>query len=236
MMKWKLGAALAMSAALLAACSDDDDDITDPEPGVASVRVVHAAGAAPAVLNVDVGDQSGATNVMFGNAAERFDVEEGDWTFSVISPEGEAPVTLFDTTRTLVEDERLSFFIVGETDAFSSMILADDQSPPEAGNFRVRVIHASPGAGEVDVYITEPGAELADAVAVLENAAYGEVATPAEMAAGSYQVRIVASGTEDVLVDLGTMDLGVDAIRSLVITDPQVAGSAPAHAFVLADN
>src|SRR5690606_13344081 len=112
MMKWKLGAALAMSAALLAACSDDDDDITDPEPGVASVRVVHAAGAAPAVLNVDVGDQRGATNVMFGNAAERLDVAEGDWTFSVISPEGEAPVTLFDTTRTPVEGERLSSFIV----------------------------------------------------------------------------------------------------------------------------
>lgn len=236
MTKWRLGAALAMSAALLAACSDDDDDITDPEPGVASVRVVHAAGAAPGVLNVNVDDQSGATNVLFGNAAERFDVEEGDWTFSVISPEGEEPVTLFDTTRTLVEDERLSFFIVGDTDAFSSMILADDPTLPDAGNFRMRVVHASPNSGPVDVYITEPDAELADAVAVVENAAYGDAATPAEMAGGTYQVRIVASGTEDVLVDLGTMDIPVDGIRSLVITDPQAGGSAPAHAFMLSDN
>src|SRR5690606_32068417 len=125
MMKWRLGAALAMSAALLVGCDDDDDDPIAPILGTADVRVVHASGAAPAV-NVTADDESIASNLAFSQSSAYVEVDEGERTFTVTEVGGTAAA--FDTTRTLDEGDEVTFLVVGDATGLSSIILDDNNT------------------------------------------------------------------------------------------------------------
>ena len=39
----------------------------------------------------------------------------------------------------------------------ANLVLTDDNSAPASGNFKIRVVNASPGLGPADVYIVAPG-------------------------------------------------------------------------------
>lgn len=233
MTKWRLGAALAMSAALLVGCDDDDDDPIAPVNGTADVRFVHASGAAPAV-NITVDDEAIASNLAFAQASNRLEVDEGSRTFEVTAVG--ATEAAFDTVTTIVEDEELTFLVVGAADALSAIILDDDNTPPATGQIRTRIVHASPTAGAVDVYITAPDADLTTATPVMTNVAYGDFETLAEVPAGDYQVRVVATGTTDqVLVDSGTLTLAAGAVRTIVVADNPTGTAEPHRAIILTD-
>src|SRR5690606_41763497 len=82
MTKWRLGAALVMSSALVMGCSDDDDDPIEPVPAVADDRFVHASGASPAV-NITVDGDAVANHLAFGTPAASQDLEVGSRTVAV---------------------------------------------------------------------------------------------------------------------------------------------------------
>src|SRR5690606_22894361 len=144
-------------------------------------------------------DESIASNLAFSQSSAYVEVDEGERTFTVTEVGGTAAA--FDTTRTLDEGDEVTFLVVGDATGLSSIILDDNNTPPATGMFRARVVHASPSAGAVDVYVTEPDADLATATPVLTNVAYGDFETLTEAAAGDYQVRVVATGTTDIVVD-----------------------------------
>lgn len=232
MTKWRLGAALVMSSALVMGCSDDDDDPIEPVPAVADVRFVHASGASPAV-NITVDGDAVANNLAFGTSAAYQDVEEGSRTFAVT--EVGATEAAFDTVRTMVEGETVTFVVVGEADALSALILDDDNSAPASGQTRVRVVHASPTAGSVDVYVTEPDADLETATPVMTNVANGDFETLAEVAGGDYQVRVVATGTTDVLLDSGMQTFPAGSVRTIIVADNPTGSTDPHRAIILTD-
>jgi hypothetical protein len=72
-------------------------------------------------------------------------------------------------------------------DTLEALLALDDNTDPTSGNAKVRVIHASPDAPAVDVYV--------DGTAVLTNVPYKAISGYLEVAAGAHNIQVFATGT-----------------------------------------
>jgi hypothetical protein len=227
-----LAAALAALVAASAACSNDNNSPSPSPSSNAQLRVVHASPDAP---NVDV-YLDGAkvlTNVPYLASSGYLAVPAGAHNVKV-NATGTA-TTVIDVTPTLVAGSYYTAMATDLVAGITPLLLADTNSAPSAGKVKVRLVHAAPGAGVVDIYVTAPGADLAAATPTLTNIPFQAVSGYLEVPAGDYQVRITPAGTKTVAIDSGTLTLTAGQIRTGVAVE-NVGGGAPFGAIVLSDN
>ncbi len=122
----------------------------------------------------------------------------------------------------------------------TSFITADTNTTPVIGAVRVRVVHLAPSAGNVDVFVTAVGADLALATPTLANVPFRGSAYLPSVAAGTYQVRVVPAGTAPaartaaVAINLASVVLPANAARTIIAADNNIGG-APFRFIALAD-
>jgi DNA-binding beta-propeller fold protein YncE len=86
----------------------------------------------------------------------------------------------------------------------------------------------------VDVYVTEPGADIATATPVLTSVPFGAASDYLSVPAGDYQVRVTPAGTKIVVIDSGSLTLAAGQVRTAIAVDSP-GGGAPFDLLVLAD-
>lgn len=223
--------ALAMLAAVaLTACSDDDNDVTAPGT-TAQLRVVHASPDAPNV-DVLVDNASVLTNVAYKAASDYLPVPSGSRNLKVRAA-GTTTVVI-DQDATLTQRTYYTVLATGRVASIAPLVLTDDQTSPASGNVRLRLVHASPTAGNVDIYVTEPTAEIDTATPTLTNVAFRAVSSYLEVPAGTYRVRITPAGTKTVAIDVNNVTLAAGQVRTAVAVDA-TGGGAPLSAILLGD-
>ena len=223
--------ALALLAALaVTACDDDDDDVTAPG-ATAQLRVVHASPDAP---NVDVLLDNAAvlTNVAYKAASNYLEVPSGSRNLKVRAT-GTSSVVI-DQSATLDQGAAYTVLAAGRVASIAPLVLTDDQVSPASGNIRLRLVHASPTAGNVDIYVTAPTADIAAATPTLPNVAFRAVSNYLEVPAGTYRVRITPVGTKTIAIDVNNVALTAGQVRTAVAVDAP-GGGAPLGAILLAD-
>ena len=104
------------------------------------------------------------------------------------------------------------------------MVLTDDNSAPASGDFKIRIVNASPNLGPADVYIVTPGTDLNTVSPTLSNLAFGSAASYQSLAAGSYEVALTAAGQKLKAIDTGSISLSSGQVRTLVATNSQSGG------------
>ena len=198
-------------------------------------RAVHASADAP---NVDIFVNDGLlpslTNVPFGVGSAYLTVQPAIYNIKV-APTG--------TTNAVIEAdlslERGIDYTVAAINPVASikpLVLVDDNTPPAAGNVKVRLVHASPSAGLVDIYVTAPGTDISAATfnPLFSNVAFEANTGYLEVPAGNYQVRITLAGTKTVAINTGTLALAAGQIRTAFAVDPAL-GSTDFGVILLAD-
>ncbi len=95
---------------------------------------------------------------------------------------------------------------------------------PASGDFKIRVVNASPNLGPADVYIVTPGTDLNTVSPTLSNLAFGSAASYQSLAAGSYEVALTAAGQKLKAIDTGSISLSSGQVRTLVATNSQSGG------------
>ena len=223
--------ALALLATFaVAACDDDDDDVTGPVT-TAQLRVVHASPDAP---NVDVLVDNAAvlTNVAYKAASSYLEVPSGSRNLKVRAT-GTSTVVI-DQNGTLAQNSFYTVLATGRVASIAPVVLTDDQTSPASGNVRLRLVHASPTAGNVDIYVTAPTADIATATPTLANVAFRAASNYLEVPAGTYRVRITPAGSKTVAIDANNVALAAGQVRTAVAVDAP-GGGAPLGAILLAD-
>lgn len=222
--------ALALLAALAVTACDDDDDPIAPA-ATAQLRVVHASPDAP---NVDVLVDGAAvlTDVPFTGASGYLAVPSGARSLEVRATGTETVV--IDQDATVDAGRAYTVLAIGRLASIAPLVLEDDLALPAAGNVKLRLVHAAPAAGNVDIYVTAPDADIADATPTLSNVAFRAASSYLEVPAGSYRVRITPAGTRTVAIDVNDVALTAGQIRTAVAVEAP-GGGAPLAALLLAD-
>ena len=221
--------ALALLATIaLGACNDDD---TTAPVSTAQVRVVHASPDAP---NVDVLVDGAAvlTNVAYKASSTYLDVPAGSRNLRMRAT-GTSTVVI-DQTAAVTAGKRYTVLATGRVASIAPVVLEDDLTAPAAGNVKLRLVHASPTAGTVDIYVTAPGASIATATPTLASVPFRAASGYLEVPAGTYRVRITPAGSKTVAIDVNDVALAAGQVRTAVAVDAP-GGGTPLSAILLAD-
>ncbi len=223
-----LPAALAAVVLAIAGCgssSDSEPEIAPPPPppppAASTVRIVHASADAPNV-NILIDGDAAFEDVPFLAATPLTQLDAGDYEIQVDGrlPGDTVTTVIGPVTLTFEADTQYNVLAIGDVggDGIEPLVLSQPTNDIEAGNLRARVVHAAPGAPEVEVYVTAPG-DLAPGEPPLGSFVFGEDLGPVEVPAGDYQIRVAVPGDPPTVVfDSGTIALpdGADLLIAAV--------------------
>jgi hypothetical protein len=97
--------------------------------------------------------------------------------------------------------------------------LTDDNSAPASGDFKLRIINASPDFGNLDAYITAPGAGISGATPSVNSLGFQAASSYQSLVAGSYEVYFSFAGQQVIAVDSGQFTFTAGQVRTLVLVD-----------------
>ena len=195
--------------------------------GDANLRVAHLSPDAPNV-DVYVDEEPVLEDVAFGTFSEYLALAPG--TYGVqITAAGDAETVVFDEDLEVTEGSFTAAALgeVGEENQpFSVEVFEDDLSDP-GEEARVRAIHASPDAPNVDITVEESGDAL------FEDVAFG-AAGATTVPAGSYVLEVRAAGEDGEPVATFDVELASGTVYTAAAAGYLDPGAAPADVpFVL---
>ena len=220
-----LGLALMTALALVAPAFAQGAD-------QAQVRVAHLAPDAP---NVDVyvnGDPV-LTDVPYTTVSEYLSLPAGTQQVTVYAT-GDTTSPVIDTPVELAAGGAYTVAAVGlvADGSLSAQVYEDDLRSPASGNAKVRVVHASPDAGPVDV-VPRGGQALVAGLTFPEASPYAQVP------AGTYTLDVNAAGTNQTALTVPDATLAsggvysafavgtvfADSLNVLLVQDNAAAGT-----------
>jgi hypothetical protein len=162
--------------------------------------------------SVSYGTTSGYKSV--GSGSEHLQVE----------PTGTTTV-IIDTTTTAASKAYISMFSLNFSFAISNIVLTDDNSAPSSGDFKLRIVNASPGLGPQDVYIEPAGTDINTVQPTVSSLGFRAASGYSSLAAGNYEVSFTGPGQKFINVDSGSIAFSAGQIRTgLVLNTEETFG------------
>ncbi|MFC7080431.1 DUF4397 domain-containing protein [Halorussus caseinilyticus] len=192
--------AVAVGVALLVVASLGAGTVASltQDEGNAQVRVAHMSPDAPAV-NVQVDGETAVEDLEYSDVTEYLDLSAGDHDVTIVTAENETAV--FEGQVSVEANEKYTVMAAGEvsenaTEEFQVTVLSDATEAPTGNQSSVRLVHASPDAGPVDVTFQQSGDAVAD------NATFGNATdyTTVEDGVYTFEVRPAAEDNNGTVV------------------------------------
>lgn len=241
----KLSILSGLLVLILTACSSDDDDeimLTEPvTPPVVvdftDIQIVHASPNAPLVNLILSGNQI-AQNVDYLQATGLTSIDANTHTAEVkaILPDGSTIDAFAAVTADFSADLIYTVLAVNNLDSIEPLVLTRPDVAVTSGSVRLQIVHASPDAPMVDVYATEPGADLSISTPLV-TAEFKDSLDATEVPAGDYQIRITVAGdSEAVVYDSGTLNLTDQSDLVVAAVTNTGPGAQPVNLLVIAES
>lgn len=153
---------------------------------------------------VDYGMGSGYMKLREGMNSIQVDVQ---------LPSDETATVIPKTELDLDSDLNYNVFVIGDADGSPNpveplVVTRSADSMADANSLDVQVVHVASGVPAVDLYVTEPGADLVSATPLI-NLAYKASTEVLNIPAGEHQVRLTVG--DSVAFDSGTISLAANS-------------------------
>ena len=190
----------------------------------ARIRVAHLSPDAPAV-DIYIDGKKRLTNVPYEGVSDYVALPQGAHTFEVratgTTPDSPAA---FKESAQLGAGKAYTVAAVGKVAQLKGAIYSDSLNPPAAGKAKIRMLHAAPDLGRVDLGV-KGSAPLFSKVAFPTASPYAEVS------AGSYDLEARKAGSNDALLS-ATVPLAPGSIYTVTAIG---GGSQPTRLKVVRD-
>lgn len=187
----------------------------------ANVRVVHAVSDAPAVDVIANNALTLFNGVAFPDITGYAAVDAGTYLIDV-AVDSDNSIVAIDDAEIVVESGKFYTAFANSDLATIGLDLVVDMPRPIATAAKVRIFHASPDAGNVDIYVTADG----DIANVDPAFAAVPFTTPmlaetgyVELAAGDYVVTVTGAGSKDAAIETGTLSLALNKVYTAIAID-----------------
>ena len=208
-------------------------DVSTP----ADLRVVHASPDAPAV-DVIVNDDF-ANPLVPALEFPTFEPETGyvsvpTDTYNVkVTDSATQGLIAIDEDLQLEAGQQYTVIAVGSLAAIEPLVLIDNNRDI-ATQAKVRIVHASPTAGNVDIYVTPPDADISGLDPSFADVPFQEQTGYVNLAAGEYDVLVTPTGTEDIAIGPARISVSDSGVYTAIARDA-VGGGAPLGLILLDD-
>jgi hypothetical protein len=200
----------------------------------AQVRVIHASPDAPAVDVVANNDCANPllSNVPFPAFSSYLSVPPATYNIKVTAA-GNCGAVVIDANLPVAAGKQYSVFAAGKLASIEPYALTDDNRPL-ATAAKVRVVHTAPSAGNVDIYVTAPGASIATLAPAFTNVPFRADTGYVNLAGGSYDVTVTPTGTKTVAIGPTGITVTDGRVYTAAARDA-VGGGAPFGLILLDD-
>jgi|LGVF01.1.fsa_nt_gb hypothetical protein len=217
---------------LINGCGSDDDPA--PVYTGTEVRVLNASPDAPS-LDVLIDEKTEWSDVPYEGGSAYCPVVEGQEKNLMVYASGETWSPLIEETISLEKDTPYSLIFVGFLDDIEALQITEDNTKPDSGHAKMRVVHASPTEKALDIYVTKPGEPLNLPQPTFPDMVFKEFSYSRQIDAGECQIRITRSGETDPIFDSGTVTVNSGWIFTAVIMDAS-GGVSPINLVALTDD
>jgi hypothetical protein len=221
---WTAGL-VALTIGIAAACNNDASLNVSQSTRARAVNAAPDAGA----LRVSVAGKK-FDNLAYGKGTDYQTINGGEQQVQVQTVVGNQ--TVLDQKQSFTAGADYTVAIAGSGSNLVPIIVTDDNAKPPTGQAKFRVINTAPGAPAMDVYVSTPGADLLSSTPTLTSLSPGNASSYAQLAAGSYEVRVTQAGSKQVFIDIGPITVNDGDIQTgIILAAP--GGGAPYSATVL---
>ncbi|MDJ0940879.1 MAG: DUF4397 domain-containing protein [Woeseiaceae bacterium] len=191
----------------------------------AALRVTHASPDA-GVVDVLVDDAEFLTDVPFAAFSDFEQVPPATYNVKVTGANNPTAIAI---EADLTLDAGTVYDVIAvdfaATEAITALVEADDHRVVGT-NAKVRIIHASPTAMDVDIYLTAPGTDITN-----EDPAFPGVPFQANtgffgVAAGDYEVSVTVAGTKTIAIGPAPLTVANGQVITAIARDAE-GGGAP---------
>ena len=184
----------------------------------ANLRVVHASADAPAVdVLANNGTSPAISNLAFPMSTAYLNLPAATYNFKA-TPAGTLTPAVIDADVPLVNGKEYSLLAVG-TLATIEPLLLEDNNRKVATEAKVRLVHASTLAGNVDIYVVAPGSGTANQTPAFADVPFKASTGYVSLAAGSYDVIITPAGQASIEAIKATLTLSAGEVYTAVARD-----------------
>ncbi|RNA69243.1 DUF4397 domain-containing protein [Alteribacter keqinensis] len=202
MRKW-----IMLCLTFLFALSAMGANVSFADTGEGFVRAVHASPDAPAV-DIYVNKDKVVEGVSFKGVSEYMPLQEGSYTIRIFAqganPKKDTPV--IEKNVDVKGEQAYTLAAVGPLNQIDLVAVSDDLQPAE-GKAKVRAAHFSPDAPAVDI---AAGPETI----LFENVSFPQVAEYLEVDAGTVNLQVRPTGSQDVVFEVPNLGLEAGAVYS----------------------
>ncbi len=190
------------------------------------LRVMHAAPGAPAA-DIYVDGNLVFPNIPYQGISNYVPLPAGNRTLR-ITPAGQSNSPILEPTLPLAEGRDYTVLAVGRPGSIEAWQITDNNALPEAGRARVRLVHAALDAPAIDICLVGQNS------CPVTNISYRNTSDYIPLNAGTYNLEVRRSGTNEVLRNLPDLRVNNGAVYSLFLTG-LVQGEVPLQLIVRGD-
>ena len=217
-LKTLLVVAMTCMVVFFAGCGGDDG------PGNARLRILHASPDAP---NVDVYVDNGLVlaNVPYPTASGYLTISVG--THAIKINAAGTQTTVINVSPPLSKDGAYTAIAANFVASIEPLLATDDTSAPPSGQIRLRVIHAAPDAGAVDILVNDQ--------IVLSNVPFGTISSYLTVPGGTYDLKVNATGTAITAIHTSVTAAAGNNYTAVAIGSLKTAATNPLSLKILVD-
>ncbi|MEM1091786.1 MAG: DUF4397 domain-containing protein [Pseudomonadota bacterium] len=184
-----------------------------PLEPTARVNVGHLApfarDIAGTAVSVNLNDAEVASGVVFQQFSGYLPVDAVSTDVDIFAPPGSGGAPAISGTANLLEDIDYTVLAIGDgpNQALDLLVLTDENTPPTAGNAKLRVVHAAPFAATGPATAVSIRLDDGTVVENLTSVEYGADSGFFELTAGEYDLQVASPDGTQTFIDLQPVTL-----------------------------